>query len=656
MFMQVQLLNGFPELLWYQCPQDWSESSLLGTIIHVPLRTHRVAGIVVTQQEHAPSVSFPIKEAIAREPMPPDPHYQTFITNISHYYQTKPFHFIKRIKQFMIQREMKPITQDNRCESLNSSSEPTLTQEQKNVVDSLSPHIITPTYHPTVLHGVTGSGKTEIYKQLSITAIAQGKSVMLLLPEVSLALELEKRMRNELGNNIQLFSFHSATPTKQKRILWKQLLASQPVMIIGVHLPILLPISNLGLIIIDEEHDVGYQEKKHPKINSKEAAIMRAHLVNIPIILGSATPSMNSLYNVKKRGWHFFQLKKRFSGSFPTIKTIFLADKKERKQFWISNELHNAIKARLRKKEQSIIFLNRRGYSFFVQCKSCSFILSCPSCSVSLTLHNNNIVVCHYCGYHIPQPTGCPSCKHETFIKKGIGTQQVVTILETLFPQARIARADLDTSSKKKLWQQIVTDFHEQKIDILVGTQTITKGYHFPNVTLVGILWADLNLNFPIFNASETTLQQIIQVAGRAGRQSDGSEVIVQTMGDHTIYSYINEVDYLQFYKHEVEIRQEIGYPPTQRLVEIELKHTNEAIVERESHAIASSFLAEQRRCECAVQILGPAKPPVHKIKNLFSRKIYLKAQHISDIVRLYQKIEPAQYTSNIFFTPNPSQ
>ena len=332
-----------------------------------------------------------------------------------------------------------------------------------------------------------------------------------------------------------------------------------------------------------------------------------------------------------------------------------LTDKKERKNFWLSNELYREIQDRIEKKEQTIIFLNRRGYSFFVQCKTCSFISCCPACSVSLTLHSNGIMSCHYCGYRQAQPTACSECKKTTFIKKGIGTQQVVAILEKLFPHATIARADLDTTRKKKEWYKTVQAMHDGTIDILVGTQTITKGYHFPRVTLVGILWADLNLHFPIFNAAETTLQQLIQVAGRAGRQSDESTVIVQAMDDHTIFSYLNEVDYLRFYQQELQTRQLLGYPPQKRLVELELKHTNEATLEKESQNLAAYLHSKQQRKKIDVQILGPAKPPVHKIKNWYSRKIYLKARNIADIVQLYQYAKQTPYTSLLFFTPNPT-
>ncbi|GAF79558.1 unnamed protein product, partial [marine sediment metagenome] len=234
------------------------------------------------------------------------------------------------------------------------------------------------------------------------------------------------------------------------------------------------------------------------------------------------------------------------------------------------------------------------------------------------------------------------------------GTQQAVTILEKMFPDAKIERADLDTTQRKKQWQQTMKDFHAGNIDILVGTQTITKGYHFPKVTLVGVLWADLNLHFPIFNAAETSLQQLIQVAGRAGRQSDDSLVIVQAMDDHKIFQYLDETLYLKFYQNELETRSIINYPPVQRLVEIELKHTNEFIIEREAHDLGITLQHHATRMKKQIQILGPAKPPVHKIKNTFSRKIYLKSAQIQDIILIYKLVDLNQYQCAIYFTPNP--
>jgi len=524
MFINVRLLNGFKENLLYSIPLDWDNKPVIGSVVHVPLRARIVQAVVIqTFTEKPTHMTFAVKAAHSLETFPTDTHYFTFIEQLAQYYQLESLYFLKRIRQFLYQNEKEtaPLAKYVQKKNAPSKSQVQLTDEQQKVSDFLLPHIENSTYTPTVLHGVTGSGKTEVYKKVLEHAIQQGKSVLLLLPEVTLAVAFTHRLRKELPTCLSLHSFHSASTAKEKKLLWQLILTNQPIVIIGVHLPIFLPLANLGLIIVDEEHEIGYQEKKHPKINSKEAAIWRAQTYNIPILLGSATPSVQTLYNVKTKGWNFFQLKKRFGGSFPVVKTVLLTDKKQRKSFWISEVLYAAIIDRLAKKEQTIIFLNRRGYSFFVQCKPCSFIFSCPTCSVSLTLHDNQMLTCHYCSYMRAQPRTCPQCKvdESEFLKKGIGTQQVVTILQKMFPHATIARADMDTTTKKKQWQETIDQMYSGKIDILIGTQTITKGYDFRRVTLVGVLWADLNLNFPIFNAAETTLQQLIQVAGRAGRQ-----------------------------------------------------------------------------------------------------------------------------------------
>ena len=254
------------------------------------------------------------------------------------------------------------------------------------------------------------------------------------------------------------------------------------------------------------------------------------------------------------------------------------------------------------------------------------------------------------------QPTSCPGCKagEKELLKKGIGTQQVVTILQNMFPRARIARADMDATVNKKVWQQTMLDFQQGNIDILVGTQTITKGYHFPRVTLVGVIWADLAIHFPMYNASETALQQLIQVAGRAGRQSEKSLVIVQTMVEHSIFDYMHEVDYLSYYTQELELRTALHYPPLVRLVEIELKHSDEVVLEQEAALFVRVIRKMIQDNELEVIVLGPAKPPVHKIKNWHSRKLYLKSAQMQELQLLFQAVDKSNYQSSIFFTPNP--
>jgi primosomal protein N' (replication factor Y) len=655
MFIRVKLLNGLPEPLWYAVPHNLTSKPLSGLIVQVPVRNRIIPALVIDEHRTKPhNLAFELKEICGLEPLPADEHYQSFLHKLGDYYQVEPIYFIKRIHQFLINKpEATLITPEEKKYTTHSTV--ILTDEQQKVCDYITPHINTNKYSPVLLHGVTGSGKTEVYKHLFLQALNLNKTSLLLLPEVTLAIAFENRLKQELPD-MPIYGFHSGKTPKEKNSVWNNLKNKTPMILIGVHLPILLPIPNLGLIVVDEEHEVGYQEKKHPKINSKEAAIMRAQEARVPILLGSATPSLQTLHNVKTKKWSFFQLKKRFSGTLPTVKVVSLTENKNRKQFWISKELEHEIKDRLSKNEQTIIFINRRGFSFFVQCKQCTFIFSCHDCSVSLTLHEDLRLVCHYCGISQTLPTTCSECKSnaDTFIKKGIGTQQVVTLLQKMFPQANIARADLDTSTKKKVWQQTIADMMENKINILVGTQTITKGFHFPHVTLVGVLWADLQLSFPIYNAAETALQQLIQVSGRAGRNHEQSTVIIQTMADHELFKFLNETDYLQFYATEMDVRNELQYPPVFRFAELELKHVDEKKLEQDAHYLVDVLYAYANNHELSVTILGPSKPPVSKIKAVHSRKIYIKSAHFDDIARLCKEIKKKNYSSSIYFTPNP--
>lgn len=665
MYINVKLLNGFLQQLTYKVPATWDYATLNGAIITVPLQKRKELALVTELFEQLPEpVTFKIRTALTREQIPSDSYYATFITKLSDYYLLEPLIFYKRLKSFLQQKALEISSEQ---EYVQTKQKPcvTLTIEQQTALEEIITAYAMHTYQPILLQGVTGSGKTEIYKQAMLHAYHQQQTTLFLVPEVSLAVQFTNIFKKSFSH-IPVYGFHSATSVTEKKELWQALLQGKPVIIIGVHLPLLLPIPHLGLIIIDEEHDVGFQEKKYPKVNTKEAALLRAHIHNIPIILGSATPSISSLHAAALGKWQKIALPKRYAGSFPTIKFVKLTNEKKRSQFWISQELENAIRNRLEYKEQTIMFLNRRGYSFFVQCAICGFVFECPSCSVSLTLHEDQSLRCHYCSYAITQPQRCPCCKPQksTLMKKGIGTQQVVSILQNLFPQARIARADRDNTVNKKKWQRTMDDFHIGAIDILVGTQTITKGYHFPGVTLVGILWADINLHMPFYNAAETTLQQLIQVAGRAGRQSSESLVIVQSIIEHPIFQFIQEQNYEKFYTYEITHRRQLCYPPCGRFIELEIRHTDEKILEVESRQcmqLLEHFLQElSQKNKHAYLILGPAKPPVHKIKNIFSRKIYVKAPSYAIVHRacrhLLDQTGSNDFQVQIFFTPNPLQ
>jgi primosomal protein N' (replication factor Y) len=656
MYVKVRLLLGFRELLWYTVPEHLQPYVLQYAFVQVPLQQKIVPAFIVEHTLHKPNVAFRLRSVHMVEPFPADSQYMSFVTVLAQYHAIEPVHCIQRIKQFLLSAAS-DIPLPLASSSMNASGAAliTLNVQQEYVYSIVYPYIVQPRYAPIVLHGVTGSGKTEVYKKLILEAHTHGRTTILLLPEVTLSLGFEHRLRCSLPAQIPVYGFHSATPNADKKELWQQLIQGTPLLIIGVHLPIMLPISNLGLIIVDEEHEAGYQEKKHPKINSRDAALMRAHIAQVPILLGSATPSLQTLYNVKVKGWRFVQLTERFAGTFPRVTVVPLISTKKRKIFWLSDMLRDAIKERLQRKEQIILFLNRRGHSFFVQCSVCSFVFHCTNCSVSLTLHHDGVLQCHYCGHKKQVPPQCVTCQasENCFIKKGIGTQKLVQIIAQEFPQAQIARADLDTTSKRKIWQKTIEDFRQGTIDILIGTQTITKGYDFPRVTLVGIIWADLHLNLPHFNAPEITLQQLIQVAGRAGRHTQHSDVVVQTLADHEIFSYVHEINYLAFYAHEMRSRKQFGYPPYKRLCMLELKHNHEALLEKEAYQLVDQLHAARAQYAADMVIMGPALPAVHKIQKIHFRQIYIKTTRIDDVYTLIKIIDRQRYKSTISFTPS---
>jgi primosomal protein N' (replication factor Y) len=651
LFVTVRILNNFNMPLTYAVPQELQNKISQGALVEVPLRNY-TASAVVEAVFFSYKSSFEIRYILAIVEMPDDKKFISFLEKVGLYYQIEALFFLKRIKKFLFQEqkiEKKSIAEEQAAPAIIN-----FTPEQEEVYNDLQGIISKKEYSSSVLHGVTGSGKTEIYNRLIQKVLANNETVLFLVPEVTLALHFEAILKRSHDKTI-IFGFHSASSASEKRKLLKCLQEKKAIIIVGVHLPLFLPISQLGLIIVDEEHDSGFQEKKHPKIHSRDMAILRAKIYEAPILLGSATPSISTLWNVEHRGWNFFEMKKRFSGNFPEIKLVSLEQKYKRKQFWITPELDQAIKQQLHKKEQTILFLNRRGMNFFVQCL-CGEIFSCSSCAVSLTVHFGDKLICHYCGYHQKIPKNCASCgvDEKDFIKKGIGTQRLVSIIQQMYPEARVARLDLDTVAKKKQGESIVEKMLSGAIDILIGTQSVTKGYHFPGVTLVGIVWADLNMHFPMYNAVEITIQQLIQVAGRAGRQSEKSLVIIQSFAKHEAFKYLNEEKYQQFYEYEIKNRIKTGYPPCAALADIEMRNIDGIMLNKEAEQLAYNFEKIINRDNLEIMVLGPVPPVVSKIKAVYIQKIYLKGKDRKAMITLFRSISKANLKSEIAFTLNP--
>ena len=480
----------------------------------------------------------------------------------------------------------------------------------------------------TLLHGVTSAGKTEIYIHLITEALERGEQVLFMLPEIALTKQITERLRRVFGNKIGVY--HSKFSDAERVEIWKKQLSDEPYeIILGVRSSVFLPFRNLGLIVVDEEHENSYkQQEPAPRYNARNAAMVLASLFGAKTLLGTATPSIESYYNATTGKYALVSLTKRHREvKLPQIEVIDMAEYSRKKMTVgaFSDPLVEAMGNALKDKKQIILFQNRRGYSPQLECKNCGWVPRCKHCDVSLTLHkNNNKLVCHYCGYTTPAPVHCPNCEEKKFITLGYGTEKIEDDLQNMFPDARIRRMDLDTTRTRTAYENIIEDFQNGKTDILIGTQMVSKGLDFDNVAVVGIINADTLLNYPDFRATERAFQLMSQVAGRAGRKNGQGTVYLQTkMSDAAVIPQIVKNDYIAFYDQQLSERMLFHYPPFYRLVYIYMKHRDIHVLEE-----FSTVIGKRMREIFDDRILGPDMPPVARIKQLYIRKIVLKVEN----------------------------
>lgn len=480
----------------------------------------------------------------------------------------------------------------------------------------------------TLLHGVTSAGKTEVYIHLITQALERGEQVLYMLPEIALTKQIVERLRRVFGNRIGLY--HSKFSDAERVEIWKKQLSEQPYdIILGVRSSLFLPFRKLGLIIVDEEHENSYkQQEPAPRYNARNTAIVLASLFGAKTLLGTATPSIESYYNASTGKYGLVSLTARYrSLQMPEISIIDIKDLANRKQMTgpFSDPLTDAMKKALDNKKQIILFQNRRGYAPLLECRNCGWVPRCKHCDVSLTLHKNaGKLTCHYCGYTVPAPKICPNCEENNFVNLGYGTEKIEDELQNLFPEARIARMDLDTTRTRTSYENIINNFQQGKTDILIGTQMVSKGLDFDNVEVVGILNADTLLNYPDFRANERAYQLISQVAGRAGRKYGQGKVFLQTkQPDAPIMPHIIDNNYIQFYDSQLGERMLFHYPPFNRLVYVYLKHRDIHILEE-----CSERMGLRMREIFGHRVLGPDLPPVARVQQLFIRKIVLKVEN----------------------------
>ncbi len=483
------------------------------------------------------------------------------------------------------------------------------------------------TKNVTLLHGVTSSGKTEIYIHLIDQCLRQGKQVLYLLPEIALTTQITERLRRFFGERMGVY--HSKFTDAQRLAIYKRQASDNPYpLILGVRSSIFLPFQQLGLIIVDEEHEQSYkQQEPAPRYHARNAAIMLAHQFGAKTLLGTATPSFEIYHWARKGRYGYVQLTQRFRDmQLPIVEVVDAKEAKRKRQMRgaFSPRLIEAMHTALDRHEQVILFQNRRGFSSLIECKQCGWVPRCPHCDVTLTMHKKSATMtCHYCGYTMRIPERCPACEGEKFIDIGTGTEKIEEQITQLFPEATTLRMDLDTAKTRLQHERIIDGFAKHQADILIGTQMVTKGLDFDNVSVVGILDADTMLNLPDFRSYERSFQTFSQVAGRAGRNKTPGLVILQTRSaDSDIIRQITQNDYWQMFYTQMTERQMFHYPPFFRLIYVYMRHRDDHLLDH-----LSDDMAERLRKVFGERVLGPDRPPVARIQSLYIRKIMLKIE-----------------------------
>jgi primosomal protein N' (replication factor Y) len=494
-----------------------------------------------------------------------------------------------------------------------------------------------------LLHGVTSSGKTEIYIHLITEALETGRQVLYLLPEIALTTQITARLKRIFGERIGIY--HSKFTDAQRVEIWQKQLGEQPYdIILGVRSSVFLPFQRLGLVIVDEEHENSYkQQDPAPRYHARSAAIMLAARFGAKVLLGTATPSVESYYNARIGKYGLVELKERYQDiRLPQIEVVDVQDLKRRLLMTdpFSPRLLEEMRAALDRHEQVILFQNRRGFAPMIECNTCGWVPRCNSCDVSLTYHKGlHQLTCHYCGHTYAVPSVCPACNGTELENRGFGTERIEDDVKALFPEARVARMDLDTTRSRTAYERIISDFQNGDTDILIGTQMVSKGLDFERVSVVGILNADTLLNYPDFRSYERAFQLMAQVAGRAGRKHKQGLVILQTRSPQLpVVQQVVTNDYEQLYLDQIAERQLFRYPPFFRLIYVYLKHRKEEVLDQ-----AADLMAAQLRHGLGDRVLGPDKPPVARVSALFIKKMVVKVELQASLAKVRDYLHAVQ-------------
>lgn len=536
----------------------------------------------------------------------------------------------------------------------------TYTPEQQNVIECFRQDYTEGLRKTYLIHGVTGSGKTEVYMEMIRTVVDQGKQAIVLIPEIALTYQTVMRFYRRFGNRVAIMNSRLSAGERYDQMMRAK--AGQVDVMIGPRSALFTPFPDLGLIVIDEEHEPTYKSEQTPRYHARETAIRRAETEGASVVLGSATPSMEAMYRAKRGEYVLFEMKNR--SRMQQMAEVYTVDMREElkngNRSILSIKLKELMEDRLEKGEQIMLFLNRRGYSGFISCRECGHVVKCPHCDVSLSVHRDGKMRCHYCGYEQPKITVCPECGSRYIGEFRAGTQQIEDMVRETFPQARVLRMDMDTTRQKDAHEKILSAFANEEADVLVGTQMIVKGHDFPNVTLVGVLAADMSLYTGDYRSGERTFQLLTQAAGRAGRGERPGEAVIQTYDpSHYAIETAAKQDYKAFYEEEIRYRELMGYPPAEQLLAMFVSGEDEALLEKGCHYLREYILRVIRHLSgagsikggspdaqtdrtgaYAAGVIGPASPGIDKIKDVYRRVIYVKAERYDILVGIKDRVE----------------
>lgn len=631
----------------YSIPADLKDRAKIGSCVEVSFGNRNITGYIVGLSSSCKLKNLkPIVRVLDRAPLI-DPQILKLTKWISEYYYSSRGEAIAAAVPGVLKRSLKgkkrtrkkPPEED--VEYIDGSDKHlSPTPEQKRALGLIKECMDNETHRVFLLHGVTGSGKTEVYLQSIAHTLSAGRSSIILVPEILLTPQTVARFKARFGERIAVL--HSRLLGSRRAYEWERIVSGEARVVVGARSAIFAPVKDLGLVVVDEEHETSYKQEDVPRYNAREVAIKRAEISNAVVILGSATPSLESFYAARIGRYTLIELPERIdSRLLPEVEIVDMREELGRaKKFPIlSQSLKAWIDKDISEGKQAILFLNRRGFSTFISCRKCGYVLTCKSCSVSLTYHfHTKKLICHHCSYKLDPPDVCPKCNSGYVKYWGIGTEKVESEVHRLFPNAVISRMDTDATHKRGSHEKVLAKFKDGETDILIGTQMIAKGLDFPKVTLVGVVSADTALNLPDYRSGERTFNLLTQVAGRAGRGDLGGRVIIQTYtpGHYSIQAAKNH-DYLSFYDKEISFRKDLNLPPFCHMVSLTFRGRKEESVLRVSESFRDRL--EKKDKQKKIKILGPAPAPISRMKGMYRWNLFLKSDKVEDVTSLLKRV-----------------